>query len=162
MVKKEVNFIGVDYDYFDFNGRNYVKIIGRDECGKRVCVVDEIKSYFWAVLKEGIGEKKANEIAEKIGRIKIKSEVRESIVEKVSVENKKFLGKEVKALKIFVTNHKDMHAVADEIGFEEVEARREYDISLITKYISEKDFVPLTWKKIKGELIEEGELGGIN
>ena len=38
MVKTD--FIPIDYGYFDFNGRNYIKITGRDSRGKRVCVID--------------------------------------------------------------------------------------------------------------------------
>ena len=36
----KTKFIPIDFDYFDFEGRNYVKLIGRTEKGKRVIIHD--------------------------------------------------------------------------------------------------------------------------
>jgi DNA polymerase elongation subunit (family B) len=162
MVKKEIIFLPVDYDYFDFNGRNYVKIIGRDDKNKRVCLIDEFQAYFYAIFKQDTTEKKIKEIQEKVEKLKVKTESRETKVEKIELESKNFLSKPVKALKIFVTNYKDSHAIADKIGFEEIEFRREYDIPLITKHIENSNLIPLTWRKISGELVEDSEFSGIN
>jgi DNA polymerase elongation subunit (family B) len=66
-------------------------------------------------------------------------------------------------LKIFVTNYKDAHPVADELDFEEIEARRGYDLSLITKYIIDKKVLPLNWYKIEGDLLNNSQdFGGID
>ncbi|MBM3228778.1 hypothetical protein FJZ20_02765, partial [Candidatus Pacearchaeota archaeon] len=62
----EIDFIPLDYDYFDFNGRNYVRIIGRNSQKKRVCIIDTCDVYFWAILKEKINSKKINNLIEKI------------------------------------------------------------------------------------------------
>jgi DNA polymerase elongation subunit (family B) len=158
-----INFIPIDYDYFDFNGKNCIKIIGRTEEGKRICILDEFEPYFWAILKQETSDKKMREIQEKINKLEIKSDTRTTKVEKTEICDKKFLGKDVKAIKIFVTNYKDAHAIADQIDFPEIEFRREYDISLITRYITEKNLVPLTWKKITGEVLNNSEeFGGID
>ncbi len=157
----KTNFIPIDYDYFDLNGRNFVRIIGRDESGKRICVVDEYNPNFWAILKDGLSEKKIKSLVEKIKKIEVESGGRKSKVEKVEIHDKNFLGKKVKALKIFVTNHKDMHAVADKLKIKEIEKRREYDIPLISKYIIEKNVDPLVWHEVIGDYIGSGEFGGI-
>ncbi|MCL6500670.1 MAG: DNA-directed DNA polymerase [Candidatus Pacearchaeota archaeon] len=159
-MKKEISFMPIDYDYFDWQGRNYVKIIGRDDKGKRVCIVDSYEPYFWAIFKQDTSERKIRELQQKIGKIKIEQVGRTTIVEKTELHDKKFLGRDVKALKIFITNYKDAHAIADKIDFPEIEARREYDLSLITKYIIDKKLVPLTWHKISGEILER-DYGGI-
>ena len=57
-MNQEINFIPLDYDYFDFQGRNYLKITGRTDKNKRVCIVDSYEPYFWAILKENTNEKK--------------------------------------------------------------------------------------------------------
>jgi len=62
----ETTFIPLDYGSFDWQGRNYVKITGRDDKGKRVCVIDSFKPYLWAILKEGTSEKKINELRKKL------------------------------------------------------------------------------------------------
>ncbi len=55
-------FIPIDYDYFDFQGRNFTKIIGRDEKGKRICIIDSCPIYIWAILKNKISKKRINEL----------------------------------------------------------------------------------------------------
>ncbi len=159
----EITFIPLDYGSFDWQGRNYVKIIGRDDKGKSVCVIDSFKPYLWAILKEGTGEKKAEDLRKKIEKIKIEGNLRATKVEKTELCEKNFLGKPVKAVKIFITNYKDAHPVADNLDFPEIEARREYDLNIITKYIIEKNVKPLQWHKVSGELLNNSsEFGGID
>ena len=66
----QIEFMPVDYDYFDWQGRNYALVIGRTKEGKRALVIDSFLPYFWAVLKDGVSEKKIKEIREKIEKIK--------------------------------------------------------------------------------------------
>ena len=156
-MKKEIKFIPLDYDYFDFNSRNYIKVFGRDESGKTVCLIDDFKPYLWAVLPKDIDEEKLEKIQREIENITVTSESRITKVEKTEVDNKEFLGKPVKAIKIFITNYKDAHAVADKIDFQEVIARREYDLPLITRYIIDNNLQPLIWKKVSGEILNNSE-----
>ena len=80
----------------------------------------------------------------------------------VELHDKKFLEKEVQALKIFATNYKDLHDIATQLDFPEVAKRRGYDLGLTTHYIIEKKFEPLKWYEIEGEVIDNSEkLGGI-
>ena len=158
----QINFIPIDYDYFDFQGRNIVRIIGRDDKGKRVCIVDEFKPYLYGILKEDVTEKQISSLIEKINKIKIETQSRTTKIEEIKIEDKNFLGKKVKALKIFITNYKDAHPVADKLDFPEIEARREYDIPLITKYIIDSRLEPLKTYKIKGELVDNNDFGGIS
>jgi len=162
-MNQEINFIPLDYDYFDWQGKNYVKILGRDDKGKRVCLIDRFEPYFWAILKEGTSDKKIQQIQDKIKKIKIKGMSRITNVEKTEIHNKNFLGKPVKAIKIFITNYKDAHPVADHLGMKEIIARREYDLPLVTHYIIEKKLKPLCWYKISGEILNNSqEFGGID
>jgi len=156
-----INFIPIDYDYFDFQGKNYVKIIGRDDKGERVCIIDNFEPYFWAILKPKTSEKKIKQIQEKIKKIRVKQASRISEVLKTELCNKNFLGRPVKAIKIFITNYKDAHAIADKIGFKEIEKRREYDLPLITKYIIERKLKPFIWYQVEGEILNDADFGGI-
>jgi len=156
-----IDFIPIDYDYFDFNGKSYIKLIGRTSDKKRICVVDSFDPYFWAILKDNTPEKRIKEIQNKISKIKIKSSSRTTSIIKTELHNKKFLGKDVKAIKIFITNYKDGHAVADKLGMKEIIARRGYDIRLLSKYIIDKKITPLTWYKVSGEIIDNEDFGGI-
>jgi len=158
----KIDFIPIDYDYFDFEGRNYARIIGRSDSGKRVCIIDECDVYLWAILKNDLSSKKIDSIIDEISKIKVDVKGRHTKVEKVELHNKKFLGKEVKALKIFATNYKDLHDIADKLGMKEIEKRRGYDLGFTTHYIIGKKFEPLNWYEISGEVLDNSEeFGGI-
>ena len=65
----ELDFIPIDYDCFDFQGRNYARITGRTFSGKRVCAIDSCDVYFWAILQEKISDKQAKSLIEQIQKI---------------------------------------------------------------------------------------------
>jgi len=126
-------------------------------------VIDSFEPYFWAILKEGTSEKRIKEMQKKMSKISVEGADRITWIEKTEVHEKNFLGKKVRAIKIFITNYKDAHAIADKLDFEEIEYRREYDLGMITKYIFEKGVSPLSWFKVSGELLNNSaELGGID
>ncbi|MBI5803351.1 ribonuclease H-like domain-containing protein [Candidatus Pacearchaeota archaeon] len=159
----KTDFIPVDYDYFDFKGRNYIKIVGRDSRGKRVCVIDSCPVYLWAILDANLRKEKIEKIIKKTEKIKLESKDRETKVEKVEVHEKNFLGEKTKALKIFATNYKDLHEIADNLKMDGIRKRRGYDLGFITHYIIEKDLLPLCWYEITGELLNNSqEFGGID
>ncbi len=159
----EMKFIPIDYDYFDFEGKNFAKVFGRDEKGRRICVIDSFEPYFWAILKENLSEKKINETIERIKSISLDVKGRNTKVEKVELKEKKFMGKIVKALKVYATNYKDLHDIADQLGIPEIVKRRGYDLGFITSYIIEKKFLPMNWYKISGEVLgNSNEFGGID
>jgi DNA polymerase I/DNA polymerase-2 len=150
----KTSFIPVDYDYFDFEGRNYARVFGRDEKGKRICIVDSCEVFFWAILQNKISEKQIDGLIEKIRKIELDTKGRNTKVEKVELHEKNFLGKPVKALKIFATNYKDLHDIADQLGMPEIEKRRGYDLGFISHYIIERKLNPLCWHEIEGEILD--------
>jgi len=129
-----------------------MKIIGRDNSGKRICIIDEHTFYFWAILKDNLSKEKIDKLLAKINKIQLNIRGRKTKVEKTELKDKNFLGKKVKAIKIFVTNYKDAHDVADHLGLPEIELRRGYDLKFITHYIIEKKINPLCWYEIEGEI----------
>ena len=159
----KTKFIPIDYQNFDLEGKNHSLIIGRNEHGKRVCVIDSCDVYLWAILKDKISNKKIKKLIEKISKIELNLKARKTKVEKIELHNKKFLGKEVKTLKIFATNYKDLHDIANKLNFSEIEKRRGYDLGYTTHYIIEKKLEPLRWYEINGEMLNNSlEFGGID
>ncbi len=158
----KTEFIPIEYDYFDFEGRNCAKIVGRDSKGKRICIIDNCDVFFWAILKEKVKQKDVEKLMEKIGKIELDVKGRQTKVEKVELHEKKFMGKPVKTLKIFATNYKDLHEVADKLGMPEIEKRRGYDLGFISHYIIQKNLIPLSWYEVEGEVIDNtAEFDGI-
>lgn len=158
----KTQFIPIDYDYFDFQGRNHVRIIGRNEKKERICLIDTCPIYLWAILKRDVTEKKLANLISKIQKIQIEKSGRLTRIEKIEAHKKKFLGKDVQALKIFVTNYKDLQEVANYLDFPEIEKRRGHDLGFVTHYIIEKGIRPFYWYEIEGNaIIGKEDFGGI-
>ena len=153
-MSRKIEFVPVDYDYFDFEGRNYVKMIGRDGAGRKVCVVDSYDANFYLILEDGAD---ADKVMGKISEIEVGKGGRVSKILRMEVLDKKFLGNDVKAVRVWISNHKDLQEFVSAIGdIEEVTARREWDIGLITKYIKEKKVEPLRWYRVGSRKSEVG------
>ena len=157
MVKINTDFVPVDYDYFDFQDRNYIRIIGRNKDGKRICAIDSCDVYLWAILKKDVSKDQIEKLVNKIEKIKLDVKGRETKVESVQVLERKFLGRKIKALKIFATNYKDLHDIADKLDFPEIEFRRGYDLGYITHYIIEKKILPFHHYNLSGENLNNSE-----
>ncbi|HPD82017.1 MAG TPA: 3'-5' exonuclease, partial [Candidatus Pacearchaeota archaeon] len=159
----KTTFIPLDYQPFDYEGRNYIQVFGRDEKGKKICIIDSCPVYLWAILKENLKQSRIEDLVEEIKKIELDIKGRKTKVEKIEIHDKKFLGKTVEALKIFATNYKDLHDLADKLNFPEIEKRRGYDLGFITHYIIEKKLNPLEWYEIEGEMLNNSnKFGGID
>ncbi len=159
----KTTFIPLDYQPFDYEGRNYIQVFGRDDEGKKICIIDTCPVYLWAILKDKISKKELGDLIEKVDKISLEEKGRKTKVERIEVHNKMFLGKKVEALKIFATNYKDLHDLADKLDFQEIEKRRGYDLGFTTHYIIEKKLNPLEWYEIEGEMLHlSDKFGGID
>ena len=159
----KTDFIPVDYDYFDLEGRNYARVFGRDSKGKRLCIIDSCPIYLWAILEQKISDKQIKSLIKKIETIKLDLKGRHTKVEKVELHNKNFLGQKVKALKIFATNYKDLHDIADRLALPGIVNRRGYDLGFTTHYIIDRQIKPMHWYEIEGEVLHNSsEFGGID
>ena len=133
----KTSFIPLDYDYFDYEGKNYVQLIGKNSKGKKICIIDDYEPNFWIVLEPQADAKK---VIKKISKIKIEKSSRTSTITKTNIQKKKYLGQAVTAIQVFTNNHKDLQDIVSEIGEnKDISVRREFDINLITKYIKEKN-----------------------
>jgi len=155
----EFEFVPVDYDYFDFNGENYVRMIGRNEKGVKVCVVDSYEANFYLILKDGAD---AEKIVKEVEKVEVEKASRATKVLRTEILDKKYLGKDVKAIRIFISNHKDAHDIASAIGdIDGIDKRREYDLPLVTKYIKEKEVEPSKWYTVSGDSLAMEDFGGL-
>ena len=69
------------------------------------------------------------------------------------------MGKKIKAVKVFVSNHKDIIPIKDVVKkWPETADKQETDISFVTRYIIEKKIKMLEWHEVEGEKINNEEL----
>lgn len=160
----QLKFIPLDYDYRDIDGKAVVRIFGRSADGKRVCILDSCDAFFWVIPKQGLSGKEIEKLGEKIKSVKTESAGRDVFIERVEICEKNFLGKPATALKVVASNPKDMHVIAEIVReFSGVEMKREIDIPYVTRYITEKNVLPLTWHSINGEILNNSsEFKGID
>jgi len=133
-----LTFIPLDYDYFSSEGRTYIRIFGKTSEGKSCCVIDETENFFYILSKN------PENLLKEIKKIKE--------VEKFELEEKNFLGKPVKAIRIY-SQTTDFDKIKHKIDLlDENTESKERDINIITRYIIEKKIKPLCWYEIEGEI----------
>ncbi|VVB79835.1 DNA polymerase [uncultured archaeon] len=158
----KIDFIPIDYDHFEFNKRDIIKVIGRTDKGKRLCLFDEIDSFFWVLLDKKLSKEKIKSAIKKIEKVRIKEEGKDIKAIKIIPVEKNFLGKPVTALKIFTKNNAEMKVLANKVESENFTVRGN-DLNIITRYIIEKDLIPSYWYEVEGDILTEDSLdfGGI-
>ena len=156
----EIDFVPIDYSSFDFEGRNFVRLVGRSGEGEKICLVDEYEPSFWTVLD--VKAASPEKIEKEIGKISIEKRSRKASVVRTEILKKNFLGKKVGAIRVFTQNHKDLSDLASAVSkLKGVCCCREHDISLITKYIKERGIEPLKFHRVSARVLGEGDLGGL-
>jgi len=152
----QLNFIPIDFDYVDVNDKSVIRIFGRTADGKRCCVIDNCEPYFWLLPKAGVD---LQEYAKKVSKVELEHAGRHAIVTRVEIKDKKFLGKDVKALQVFVQNPKDIIVIKDAVKrMRETEAKKEIDINFVTRYIIEKNVRPLMLHAVQGKELSKDEV----
>ncbi len=138
---QKLRFLLYDIDYVDFNSQSYIRLWGISN-GKKCCFLDTCDVYFYVLPKQD--SKVIAALVKKIEQVQVEHANRIAKVTKVEVEEKNFIGKPVKAIKVYVSNHKDLQTIKDIIKqFDGVEDKQEVDISYVTRYLLEKDIALL-------------------
>ncbi len=156
----DIKFTPLDFDYIEINGKEIIRIFGRTKDGKRCVILDNFKAYFWILPEEKADLKK---FSEKISKIELKNSGRVSKVLNVEIKNKKFMEKDVKALQVFVDDHRDIPVIIDIIKkMDETKAKKEIDINFITRYLIDKGVYPLKAHSVKGRVLDKEEIESLN
>ncbi len=147
----EIEFYPIDVSYSVEQDKAVVNLFGKTVDGKRVCVQDyNFEPYFLVIPKKSNIDK----IRERIEKIRIDKNGITSIVTKTELCNKKLLGKNVTALKVFTKLPRDIPVIRNEIKNLDVEIY-EFDIQFTRRYLIDKDITPLTLCKASGEFINK-------
>ncbi|UCH12271.1 MAG: ribonuclease H-like domain-containing protein, partial [Candidatus Omnitrophota bacterium] len=148
---EKIQFFPIDVTYKKINDRAVIYIFGRTIDGKQICVTDEsFQPYFYVIARKGF------ELREKIEKLKVGEGEETAEVVKTETVNKKYLGKEVEAIKVFTKLPHDVPIIRDVIKkWEVVESINEYDILFIRRYLIDKNIAPLTLCQATGEFVTQ-------
>ncbi len=155
----EFEFIPLDYDYIDTERGSFVRIFGKSKKHERICLIDKCDAFFYVTVKKN-SEKK---FIEKLKKVKFEHANRIVTIQKAEIIEKRFLGKQVKTVRVYVNNPKDITPIKDIIKeWTETDKKTEIDINYVTRYILEKKVRPLVWQQVNGDeapLAKYGLLG---
>jgi len=125
---------------------------GIDEKGNRVLVIDKnFTAYFYAVVKEGF---EPLQIAQEILK------TLPSAIVKAEIENRRFFGKPVQAIKVCCRVSSETGKIAKKLReLEGVKECLEEDIRIPMRYLIDNNVAPCSWHEVDAE--EEGNVAGL-
>ncbi|MFA5174225.1 MAG: DNA-directed DNA polymerase [Candidatus Pacearchaeota archaeon] len=129
-------FIPINFESFELNNQTYIQVYGRNEKGKRLCILKQFNDWCYIIKDIEKAKKKLDTI-------------------KIQEESKNFLGKPVKALKVYTSSSKQTKEIAEKFEV------YENDINIITKFLIENKLTPLTLWEIEGELASNNECSNL-
>jgi DNA polymerase I len=144
----KVTFWLLDLNYENNNDVPEIWIWGVTNTEKRVLIIDKnVIAYFYAVLEENADPAK---VLEEINKCSLKS------VSGTELVDRKFFGKPVKAIKVYLKMPEGMFETAKTLRkLEGVKDCLEDDIRFATRYLTDNNVVPSAWHAV--EVGEESE-----
>lgn len=148
---EKIQFFPLDAVYRIVDGKAVINLYGRTTDGIQICILDSnFEPYFYAIPKDN-----AN-IKEKIEKIRIENENEVSFVTRAETVIKKFLGKEVLAIKVYVNLPSSVPVIRDAIkDWEPISSTHEFDVPFIRRYLIDKNITPLILHEATGELVNQ-------
>lgn len=148
----KLQFYPIDITYKIINDRAVLFLYGRSKTGEQLCVIDDsFEPYFYIVPA-----KDAN-VEQLLARLNLFSITRRGDIlriTKTEVVDRKFLGKDIMAIKAFANLPKAIPALRNEIAkMHDIEGVYEADISYVRRYLIDKNIVPLILTDIEGDFV---------
>lgn len=139
---KKLTFYPLDINYKELDGKAVVFIYGRSTTGEQILIHDDsFKPYFHVILKD---EKATKEFIKKVEAVKVEHRNYTSSVTGTKIEDKKLLGKSVKAIKVYCNLPKSVPVIRNEIkDWKTVKECYEFDIPFVRRYLIDKGIIPL-------------------
>ncbi|MCK5282056.1 MAG: ribonuclease H-like domain-containing protein [Nanoarchaeota archaeon] len=133
----KLQFYLLDLRRAEINNRQAVLLFGRTLDNNRICIIDlSFLPYFYVVPKKGMN------VQEKLEKLEVERENIISKVVKTELLKKKFYGREIDAIKVYVPFQRDINIIKSIIDeWEIIEGIYESDISYLRRYLTEKGII---------------------
>ncbi len=148
---EKVQFFPLDATYKVVEGKAVINLYGKAYDGKRICILDRnFEPYFYVIPKD------SHNISDKIERIRVENENEPSFVTKTETVSKKFLGKEVVAIKVYTNLPGSVPSIQNVVKmWENVESTHEFDIPFVRRYLIDKSITPLILHEAVGNYVSQ-------
>ena len=148
---EKIQFFPLDATYRIEDGKAVIYLYGRAADGTQICIIDSnFEPYFYVIPKD------AADLGEKLEKIKIDNENDVAFVVKTETVIKKFLGKEVFAIKVYTNLPSSVPVIKDVIkDWDSISSLHEFDIPFVRRYFIDKNMTPLTLNQATGEFVSQ-------
>ena len=148
----QIDFFIVDLEYI--SARKTMALYGRTIDGKKICVLDPtFQFYFWVVPEEKEDTRKLLNYIKAI-RISL-PEKGLHYVSDATIEQKKFLGKPISAIKVVVNEYDAINEIKEDIKEFGKCKTYENDFPAYRRYLIDKQLTPLLLCTVEGEEVED-------
>ncbi|MBL7054915.1 ribonuclease H-like domain-containing protein [Candidatus Woesearchaeota archaeon] len=146
MVEK-IQFYPLDVTYKVIDGKPVIHLFGRTTDNKQILILDDsFEPYFYVVPKKGV------DVREKLEKIEVERDDKTAKVTRTEAVNKKFLGNDVQAIKVYTQLPGDVPMIREVVkDWEILEGIYEYDIMFSRRYLIDRKIVPLTLYEAEAE-----------
>ncbi|MBI2542053.1 ribonuclease H-like domain-containing protein [Candidatus Woesearchaeota archaeon] len=146
-----VQFYPLDANYKIQDGKAVINLFGRASDGSQIIVVDgNFEPYFYVIPKDGV------DISEKLEKVRIEGNNEVYSVARTAPVIKKFLGKEVFAIKVYTNIPSAVPAIKDAVKeWGSISSMHEYDVPFVRRYLIDRNATPLVLHQITGEFISQ-------
>lgn len=148
---EKIQFFPLDITYKVVDDKPVIYLFGKTTAGEQICVVDDTFEPYLIVVP-----KKGKAVKEKLEKIKV--EIGDVIAEvtKTEIVNKKYLGNDVEAIKVYTKVPADIPVIRDTIkDWEILESVNEYDVLFERRYLVDKGITMLTLVEAEGDFITQ-------
>lgn len=144
---EKIQFFPLDITYKVIDGKPVIYLFGRTVDGRQVLILDDtFEPYFYIIPKKDI------DVKEKLEKIAVERDDRTARVTKTEIVNKKYLGNEIQAIKVYTKLPGDVPIIRDVVkDWEIIEGIYEYDIMFSRRYLIDKNITPLTLCEAEAE-----------
>jgi len=144
---EKIQFFPLDITYKVMDDKPVTHLFGRTVDGKQVLILDDtFEPYFYVIPKKDI------DVKEKLEQIAVEREDKTARVTKTEIVNKKYLGNEVQAIKVYTKLPSDVPVIRDVVkDWEIIEGIYEYDVMFSRRYLIDKNITPLTLCEAEAE-----------
>ncbi len=148
---EKMQFFPLDVTYKVVDGKAVINLYGKTIDDRQITILDEnFEPYFYVIPKDSIN------ISEKLEKIRIENENESFFVIKTETVIKKYLGKEVFAIKVYTNLPSSVPVIRDVIKeWDSVSSIHEFDIPFVRRYLIDKNITPLVLHQAIGEFVNQ-------
>jgi len=146
---EKIQFFPLDITYKIVDGKAVINLYGRTPDGRQLCILDDnFAPYFYVIPRDGI------DIGEKLEKIRVENNNEISYVAKTEAVIKRFLGREVFSIRVYVNLPGSVPVIHNIIkDWDIISSIHEYDIPFVRRYLIDKNVTPLVLHNASGEFI---------